>query len=208
MEYHEQSLKNLGVAMQRTKRLCAIIVDTIGREIMINRPFSLDEVRGATVVQGRPGCAVVMLTLPSTVPPLPQAFPAFDATIAAIACLHKKSLHVLQHAWDACCRQRNVVKACGDGVHTWEGSNKRRWAVACCHAQNLWPRLEGSYEITAGQEIRLTVDAEASVSMEPVPRFPVNYANFTAMAEVGDTIFIGRYLVRLRRGSFRAMTQQ
>ena len=45
MEYHEQSLKNLGVAMQRTKRLCAIIVDTIGREIMIKRPFSLDEVR-------------------------------------------------------------------------------------------------------------------------------------------------------------------
>ena len=45
MEYHEQSLKNLAVAMQRTKRLCAIIVDTIGREIMINRPYSLDEVR-------------------------------------------------------------------------------------------------------------------------------------------------------------------
>ena len=44
VEYHEQSLKNLGVAMQRTKRLCAIIVDTIGREIMILRPFSLDEV--------------------------------------------------------------------------------------------------------------------------------------------------------------------
>ncbi len=34
--------------------------------------------------------------------------------------------------------------------------------------------------------------------MDPVPRFPVNYAHFTAMAEVGDTIFIGRYLVRLR----------
>jgi len=50
VEYHEQSLKNLGVAMQRTKRLCAIIVDTIGREIMINRPYSLDEVRGATAV--------------------------------------------------------------------------------------------------------------------------------------------------------------
>ena len=60
----------------------------------------------------------------------------------------------------------------------------------------MWPRLEGSYEIKAGQEIRLTVDAEAAVSMDPVPRFPVNYANFTAMAEVGDTIFIGRYLVR------------
>jgi hypothetical protein len=49
VEYHEQSLKNLGVAMQRTKRLCAIIVDTIGREIMILRPFSLDEVRAASL---------------------------------------------------------------------------------------------------------------------------------------------------------------
>jgi len=53
VEYHEQSLKNLGVAMQRTKRLCAIIVDTIGREIMINRPYSLDEVRSATAVHGQ-----------------------------------------------------------------------------------------------------------------------------------------------------------
>ena len=67
--------------------------------------------------------------------------------------------------------------------------------------QNLWPRLEGSYQITAGQEVRLTVQADAAVSMEPVPRFPVNYANFTAMAEIGDTIFIGRYLVRASRTS-------
>ena len=42
--------------------------------------------------------------------------------------------------------------------------------------------------------------ADAAISMDPVPRFPVNYANFTAMAEVGDTIFIGRYLVRRQCG--------
>lgn len=45
VEYHAQSLANLAVAMQRTKRLCATILDTVGREIMIIRPFSLDDVR-------------------------------------------------------------------------------------------------------------------------------------------------------------------
>ena len=44
VEYHEQSLKNLGIAMQRTKRLCATVLDTVGREIMIIRPYSLNEV--------------------------------------------------------------------------------------------------------------------------------------------------------------------
>ena len=39
--------------------------------------------------------------------------------------------------------------------------------------------------------------ADTPISMEPVPRFPVNYPRFISMAEVGDTIFIGRYLVRL-----------
>ena len=71
VEYHEQSLKNLAVAMQRTKRLCAIIVDTIGREIMINRPFSLDEVcssRG-NISQGSP-CARSARSAATTVPPV------------------------------------------------------------------------------------------------------------------------------------------
>ena len=62
-------------------------------------------------------------------------------------------------------------------------------------AQELWPRLEGSYSIQEGQEVRLTVAAGAEVTMEPVPTFPVNYALLNEMAAVGDTIFIGRYLV-------------
>lgn len=48
MEYHAQSLANLALAMQRTKRLCATILDTVGREIMIIRPYSLDSVRAFT----------------------------------------------------------------------------------------------------------------------------------------------------------------
>ena len=90
-----------------------------------------------------------------------------------------------------------MPKLVAKAQHTGQAHNKPNRRVLAV-LQNLWPRLEGSYEIKAGQEIRLTVDAEASVSMDPVPRFPVNYANFTAMAEVGDTIFIGRYLVQLQ----------
>ena len=58
--------------------------------------------------------------------------------------------------------------------------------------------------------------ADAPITMEPVPTFPVNYPDFHTMAEVGDTIFIGRYLVRILRlvpllkvtDSIAAITQQ
>ena len=48
VEYHERSLANLAEAMQRTKRLCATVLDTVGREIMVLRPYALDEVRPKT----------------------------------------------------------------------------------------------------------------------------------------------------------------
>ena len=72
-------------------------------------------------------------------------------------------------------------------------------AVADCvigAEQELWPRLEGTYTVEEGQEIRLTV-ADVPISLDPVLLFPVNYPSFNTMAAVGDTIFIGRYLVRL-----------
>lgn len=37
VSYHRQSLLNLQEAMKRTRRLCAIIVDTVGRELMVVR---------------------------------------------------------------------------------------------------------------------------------------------------------------------------
>ncbi|BDA44759.1 probable pyruvate kinase 2, cytosolic [Coccomyxa sp. Obi] len=43
LEYHKQSLRNLQAATQKTKLLCAVILDTIGRELMINREYELDE---------------------------------------------------------------------------------------------------------------------------------------------------------------------
>jgi len=39
IEYHRRSLENLQEAMKRTRKLCAIMLDTLGREVMIRRPF-------------------------------------------------------------------------------------------------------------------------------------------------------------------------
>ena len=43
VEYHKESLKNLQEAVKRTRRLCAVLLDTLGRELMIRRSYSLDE---------------------------------------------------------------------------------------------------------------------------------------------------------------------
>ena len=42
LEFHKQSLVNLQKAMHKTRKLCAIMVDTIGREILVNREAKLD----------------------------------------------------------------------------------------------------------------------------------------------------------------------
>ncbi len=42
IEYHKKSLDNLMEAMKRTRKLCAIVIDTLGREVMIRRPFRID----------------------------------------------------------------------------------------------------------------------------------------------------------------------
>ena len=38
LEFHKKSLVNLGEAMRRTRKLCAVMVDVVGREIVLNRP--------------------------------------------------------------------------------------------------------------------------------------------------------------------------
>ncbi len=43
MEYHRRSLANLSTAMQRTRRLCSVWLDTTGREMVIRRPVTYDE---------------------------------------------------------------------------------------------------------------------------------------------------------------------
>lgn len=53
LDYHKQSLNNLTEAMRKTRKLCAVMVDTIGRELIINREARLDE-RGWPVHEGQP----------------------------------------------------------------------------------------------------------------------------------------------------------
>ena len=43
LDFHKKSLANLGEAMKRTRKLCAVMVDTIGRELIINRPTTDDQ---------------------------------------------------------------------------------------------------------------------------------------------------------------------
>jgi len=38
LAFHKKSLLNLGEAMRRTRKLCAVMVDVVGREIVLNRP--------------------------------------------------------------------------------------------------------------------------------------------------------------------------
>ena len=41
--FHKKSLANLAEAMKRTRKLCAIMVDSVGRELIINRPTQDDD---------------------------------------------------------------------------------------------------------------------------------------------------------------------
>lgn len=43
VEYHKKSLENLQEAIRKTRRLCAVLLDTLGRELMIRRSYTLDE---------------------------------------------------------------------------------------------------------------------------------------------------------------------
>ena len=54
VDYHKQSLRNLQKASQQTKRMCAVILDTVGRELMIRRDSTLDhEVKNMLSVLSR-----------------------------------------------------------------------------------------------------------------------------------------------------------
>lgn len=100
IEYHRISLQNLQEAMRRTRRLCAVMLDSLGRELMIKRKYGIDE--------------------------------------------------------------------------------------------NGWPGIFDQLTIIEGQRVTLTTDPNAECSNDV---FPVTYPKFPAMAQPGDSIFIGRYLV-------------
>eukprot|EP01023_Acetabularia_acetabulum_P024048 TRINITY_DN232_c0_g1_i6.p1 TRINITY_DN232_c0_g1~~TRINITY_DN232_c0_g1_i6.p1 ORF type:complete len:455 (-),score=72.50 TRINITY_DN232_c0_g1_i6:805-2169(-) len=43
LEYLQTSLRNLQEAMKQTLKICAICLDTMGREVIVKRPFEIDE---------------------------------------------------------------------------------------------------------------------------------------------------------------------
>lgn len=43
LPFHQQSLRNLALAMLQTRKLCAVMVDTLGREVYVRREYSLGE---------------------------------------------------------------------------------------------------------------------------------------------------------------------
>eukprot|EP00877_Chromochloris_zofingiensis_P009130 jgi/Chrzof1/4470/Cz14g14130.t1_PYK3[v5.2] len=100
LEFHCKSLEALNVATTNRKKLCAVIIDTLGREVMVKRPYTI-----------------------------------------------------------------------GDDGWTSHGS---------------------PVHVAAGQIVTLTTrdDVEATDDI-----WPVTYPNLHAMAETGDTIYVGRYLV-------------
>lgn len=46
IDYHKASLRNLATAVRQEKRLCAVMLDTVGRELIIRREYTLDEQAG------------------------------------------------------------------------------------------------------------------------------------------------------------------
>lgn len=43
VDFHKTSLDRLQAAMKKSQRLCATIVDTLGREVIVRRPYQVDE---------------------------------------------------------------------------------------------------------------------------------------------------------------------
>jgi pyruvate kinase len=43
LPFHQQSLRNLAKAMLRTRQLCAVMIDTLGREVYVRREFKLGD---------------------------------------------------------------------------------------------------------------------------------------------------------------------
>lgn len=100
IEFHQKSLRNLQTAVKDARKICSVIVDTLGRELMIRRPVFLDE--------------------------------------------------------------------------------------------QMWPTHDRVITVKAGNTVTLTTRTGVEASDDVLP---ITYDKFHDMAEVGDTIYIGRYLV-------------
>ncbi|GFH20820.1 pyruvate kinase, partial [Haematococcus lacustris] len=58
--------------------------------------------------------------------------------------------------------------------------------------ENGWPVHDGEFDIKAGQTVTLTTRLDVATSASVLP---LTYDKFNEMAQKGDTIYVGRYLV-------------
>jgi hypothetical protein len=92
LPFHLQSLRNLSQAMLRTRKLCAVMVDTLGREVFVRRDFTLGEngwPKHGKVVEVATGGEITLTVdaaatqteklFPVNYEGLPCAFPPLDA---------------------------------------------------------------------------------------------------------------------------------
>lgn len=77
LDYHRRTLDNLGMAMRRVKRIAAIMVDTLGREMMIKRPYTFDETGWPSFPESLPITAgqALVITARDGVEATPQVLP-------------------------------------------------------------------------------------------------------------------------------------
>ena len=159
LDYHTQSLQNLAAAVKQARRLCAVMVDTIGRELIIRRPHDLDET-------ARPPCSHALQ--PLLHPSLAQTRPAHAHTAAA------------------CCRAAPGSPG-RPLLASWQGSGALKctvppWLGGTAEASPLvqgWPVYRDSIEVKAGQKIVVTAAEDgADDTRAEVPRLPVSNPTF------------------------------
>ncbi|KAG2497916.1 hypothetical protein HYH03_004180 [Edaphochlamys debaryana] len=86
LDYHKRSLRNLSAAMKRVRRMCAVMVDTLGRELLIKRPFKLGpdgwplHDTPFKVTSGSP-LTITTRDLPATPALLPITYPKFPSLV-------------------------------------------------------------------------------------------------------------------------------
>lgn len=64
VDYHKKTLANLNEAMRQRQKLCAVMVDIRGRELMIERPHSTDDngwPKHGQILKFKASCDVLLL---------------------------------------------------------------------------------------------------------------------------------------------------
>jgi pyruvate kinase len=88
IRFHRQSLKNLGAAMLKTRKICAVMLDTLGREVFVRR--SVDEGPNGWPTHGEevqvPRGGTVTLTTDENAKQSNTVFPVNYASLPGASC--------------------------------------------------------------------------------------------------------------------------